>query len=164
MCVFSISSITKQQTAYDGQGRLARVLDSRDGNGSTRSLSPPTHIGTCGFGVSSLAPTTIMWAHLIAAFDTLNMFCVQNPISRIKGGRAYYGKQSVSSWINGKAKRNVSSREYDDDDDDGTTVNATEALPPGINATIFRHDAGTEMACEWSSAVERKNVSSCWSD
>ena len=101
-----------------------------------------------------MAPTTIMWAHLIAAFETLNMFCVQNPIKSIKGGRAYYGKQTVSSWINGKAKRDAT--------DDA--VNATEALPPGINATVFKHNPKSQLACEWTLAEEGKNLSSCRSD
>ena len=116
-----------------------------------------TLTGTCGFGISSVAPTTILWAHLITAFETLNMFCVQNPISKVKGGRAYYGKQSLSSWINGKK-----ARRYEPSDDG--MFDATEALPPGINATIFRHDAASQMACEWTLAEERKNTSGCRND
>lgn len=99
-----------------------------------------------------MTPKTIAWAHLIAAFETLNMLCVQNPIKRVKGGRAYFGKQMVSSWINGKTKRDSTTDEI---------VSATEALPQGINATLFRHDAKSKMACEWTLAEEGKNVSSC---
>ena len=108
-------------------------------------------IGTCALGVSSLTPTTIIWAHLLAAFDALNMLCVQNPISSVKGGRAYFGKQPESSWINGKVKK--------DSVDD--SINGTEALPPGINATIFKHNPNSQLACEWTLAGEKKDISSC---
>ena len=64
---------------------------------------------------------TIMWAHLIAAFDALNLLCVHNPIKSVKGGRAYFGKQAVSSWINGKIKK----------DSVDNSFNGTYALPPG---------------------------------
>lgn len=108
-------------------------------------------IGTCALGVSSLTPTTIVWAHLLAAFNALNMLCVQNPIKSVKGGRAYFAKQPVSSWINGKVKK--------DSVDD--SINGTEALPPGINATIFEHNPKSQLACKWTLAEERRNISSC---
>ena len=111
-------------------------------------------IGTCALGISSLAPKTIIWAHLIAAFDALNMLCVQDPIKRVKGGRAYFGKQAVNSWINGKVKK----------DSVENSINGTEALPPGINTTIFKHNPKSQLACEWTLAVEDKDISSCISD
>ncbi len=80
------------------------------------------------------------------------MFCVQNPISKIKGGRAYYGQQRMSSWINGKARKR---------DSNSTMVDATEVLPRGINATIFRHDAQSDKSCEWVLAEEGKNLTNC---
>ena len=139
--------------------------------------TPNTYPGTCTLAISSLTPTTILWAHLLTAFETLNMFCVQNPISAApKGGRAFYGKQHMSSWINGKRK----ARKRTDDDDDDNHVkkkqngwkkryepsddgmfDATKALPLGINTTIFRHDPGSQMACEWTLAEERKNLTEC---
>lgn len=82
------------------------------------------------------------------------MVCVQNPIKSVKGGRAYYGKQTVSSWINGKTKRQVT----------GPSVDAKEALPPGINATIFKHDPKSNLSCEWTLAAEGKDLSSCRTD
>lgn len=82
------------------------------------------------------------------------MVCVQNPIKTIKGGRAYYGRQAVSSWINGKTRRSAAT----------DAVNGTESLPPGINATIFKHDPRSKIACEWTLAGEGKNLSSCRTD
>ena len=79
------------------------------------------------------------------------MFCVQSPVSVVKGGRAYYGQQRVSSWINGKARKKR----------DSIRVDATEALPRGINATIFRHDAQSNESCEWVLAEEGKNLTGC---
>ena len=109
--------------------------------------------GTCALGISSPIATTISWAHLLAAFETLNNLCVQNPISSIKGGRAYYGSQSVSSWFNGKR-------------DSVAGVNGSEALPVGVNATVWRHDAGNSatLKCEWELAMEGKKVSECARD
>lgn len=117
----------------------------------TLTVLGPLSIGTCALGVSSLTPRTIMWAHLIAAFDALNMLCVQNPIKRVKGGRAYFGKQAVNSWIHGKVKK----------DSVENLINSTEALPRGINTTIFKHDPRSQLACEWTLAAENKDIKSC---
>ena len=112
--------------------------------------------GTCAFGVSSPIATTLTWAHILAAFGTLNNLCVQNPIKAVKGGRAFYGQQSVSSWINGK-------RDVIGERDAVGGVNGSEALPQGINATIFRHDAVADSAlkCEWAMAAQGQNVNGC---
>ena len=104
--------------------------------------------GTCSLGVSSAVATTISWAHLLTAFQTLNNLCVQNPIASIRGGRAYYGQQSVISWINGKR-------------DSISGVDDSEVLPQGINATIFRHDPMSEETCEWKLAQVGSSVSGC---
>ena len=104
--------------------------------------------GTCALGVSSPVATTITWAHLLAAFNTLNTLCVQNPIKAVKGGRAYYGQQAVTSWINGKR-------------DSIGNVNGSEALPQGINATVFRHSPTALLPCEWTLAQEGKNITMC---
>ena len=112
------------------------------------SNSHGTYPGTCALGISSAFPTTITWAHLHTAFQTLYNLCVKNPIRNAKGGRAYYGQQAVSSWINGKR-------------DSVGGVNGSEALPPGINATIFRHDSSSNMSCEWKLAQEGKNITMC---
>ena len=109
------------------------------------------HTGTCALGISSPTPTTITWAHILAAFATLNNLCVQNPIKAVKGGRAYYGQQAINSWFNGKRVKR----------DSVGGVNGTEALPPGINATIFRHEATSSLSCEWVLAQEGKNLTSC---
>ena len=106
--------------------------------------------GTCALGISSPIATTISWAHLLTAFETLNNLCVQNPIKNVKGGRAYYGTQSVDSWINGKR-------------DSVGGVNGSEALPSGVNATVWMHSTANnvDVKCEWQLAMEGKDVSNC---
>lgn len=105
-------------------------------------------LGTCTLGISSTVATSITWALLLAAFDTLLNLCVQNPIQSAKGGRAYYGQQAMSSWVNGKR-------------DSVNGVSGSDALPPGINATIFRHNSKSSISCEWRLAQEGKNITMC---
>ncbi len=93
---------------------------------------------------------TITWAHILTAFSTLNNLCVQNPINAVKGGRAYYCQQALSSWIKGKHKR-----------DSIGGVNGTDALMPGLNVTILRHEEKSPMTCEWTLAQEHKNITMC---
>lgn len=107
--------------------------------------------GTCTLAISSPRAITITWAHILAAFSTLNNLCVQNPISAAKGGRAYYGQQTIKSWISGKKQKR----------DSVAGVNGTDALPLGINATIFRHETASSMSCEWVLAQEHKNLTMC---
>ncbi len=75
----------------------------------------------------------------------------ENPIASAKGGRAYYGQQTISSWINGKR-------------DTVGDINGTEALPQGINATMFKHDSRSDMNCEWVLAQEGKDITMCNED
>ena len=110
-----------------------------------------SHLGTCALGISSPVATSITWAHILAAFATLNNLCVQNPIQAVKGGRAYYGQQAITSWINGKRLKR----------DSVGNVNGSDALPPGINATIFRHEPTSSLNCEWVLAQEGKNLTRC---
>lgn len=109
--------------------------------------------GTCALGISSPVATTITWAHLLTAFETLNNLCVQNPIKSVKGGRAYYGTQIVNSWISGKR-------------DSVGGINGSEALPLGINATVWRHSNSekVDVNCEWQLAMEGKDISNCERD
>ena len=106
--------------------------------------------GSCALGVSSPIATQISWAHLLTAFETLNTLCVQNPIKSVKGGRAFYGTQSVNSWINGKR-------------DSIAGVNGFDALPKGINATVWNHSdkKNVDLKCEWRLATEGKDITYC---
>ena len=106
--------------------------------------------GTCALGISSRITTSISWAHLLAAFETLNNLCVQNPINEAQGGRAYYGTQMVSSWINGRR-------------DSIAGVNGSQALPVEVNTTVWRHDPAknASLKCEWQQATNGKSVSKC---
>ena len=115
--------------------------------------------GTCALGISSAVATTITWAHLLAAFETLNTLCVQNPLGGVKGGRAFWGKQGSGrggGWMLGGKRRR----------DAVAGVSGAEALPVGVNATVWRHDGegegGTGSAkCEWGKAVGGQDVSGC---
>ena len=114
-------------------------------------------LGTCTLGLSSNTSTQITWAHILTAFNTLNNLCVQNPIRAVKGGRAYYGQQAVSSWINGKkVKRKSLGRRDSVGGVDGET-----ALPPGVNLTVFQNAGPGKLSCGWVLAQEGKNVSMC---
>lgn len=105
--------------------------------------------GSCALGISSPVATKITWAHLLAAFETINTLCVQNPLKSVKGGRAYFGTQNVGSWINGKR-------------DSVGGVNGSEALPLGVNATVWKHSTkNVNLYCEWQLAMEGKDVSDC---
>ena len=148
--------------------------------------------GTCALGISTAIPTTITWAHILAAFETLNTLCVQNPLKAVKGGRAFFGQQHQqqgvtaggSGWMGGrrrtKDKRDgwwtwmwasSSSSKSKGKRDQVGDVSGAEALPAGINATVWRHGgAGTaeeegeeagRLQCEWAKAVAGLDVSGC---
>ncbi len=106
--------------------------------------------GTCAFGVSSPVALSISWAHLLTAFETINTLCVQSPMKTVKGGRAYFGAQSVDSWINGKR-------------DSVGGVNGSEALPPGVNVTVWKHGIvrNVDPVCEWQLAMNGKDIRQC---
>ncbi len=139
-------------------------------------LKPPTTVetlqpkvptiyisGTCALGISTTGATavTITWAHLLAAFETLNNLCVQNPIQGVRGGRAYYGVQGLQSWLNGKKKRKRGSETEMERRDSVGGVAGSEALPIGINATVWRHQEGQALQCEWGNAIRGEVVKGC---
>ena len=149
----SIETLQANVPKFYSQGMccLSSITFPRKGlqqSTSTRPISHDTYSGTCALGISSAFSTTITWAHLLDAFKTLYNLCVENPITSVKGGRAYFGQQTISSWINGKR-------------DSVGGVNGSEALPLGINATVFRHDSSSNMSCEWTLAQENKNITMC---
>lgn len=119
--------------------------------------------GTCTLALSAATPTTISWAHVLAAFTTLNNLCVQNPIHTAKGGRAYYGQQAVRSWINGKkAKKMIKAKRKGLGRRDSIgNVNGATALPPGVNVTVFRNAGPGKLSCGWVLAEEGKDVGMC---
>ena len=117
--------------------------------------------GTCALGISSFTAMTITWAHLLAAFETLNNLCVQNPIRNVQGGRAFHGAQALQYWLGGKKRSLMRTRDSVGD------VRGTEALPEGINATVWRHDGGGgrgTLECEWMKVMGGEDVGGCAGD
>ena len=169
--------------------------DSENGGGDNGTDSSGERLGkpqmwsqgTCTLAVASSIPgtTTIRWANVLAAFETLTNLCVANPVvGGSRGGSAYWGRQSLGSWIHGKKGRKRRRRrrrrdggavvvegEKEEGDDGGDLVgkdiverdsvggvDGSMALPKGVNVTVFRSG---QAQCEWVLAQEGKDGDMC---
>ena len=123
--------------------------------------------GTCALGISSDKATTISWANLLAAFNTLNNLCVQHPLGGMgKGGGGiaeWSGERGAGAVaglgdLNGRRKGKRGGSQMTGRPAAGM-VWGYDALPPGINATVWRHDDAVSpsgargLQCEWRQAM-----------
>lgn len=161
------------------------TLSDEGGSGGARIPQFWTE-DTCTLAVSSSlpGPTTIRWAEVLAAFETLTNLCTTNPVlGRSKGGSAFWGRQRVRTWIHGKRrkkkKRGVrgngeDGRKEEEEEEEAekgkrglleraglAQINGAMALPKGFNVRIFRAGVPAEAGCQLVVAQEGKNVSLC---
>jgi len=115
------------------------------------------HAGTCSIGISVSAPSVLSWDQINAALNDLIEICVNNPLAKAVGGRAYYGAQEQVLYnIGGQRRRKRNT--------------VSNALPPHVNITLFQQyeiypsfpKAAEEMqSCTWQKVTTRQDVRPC---
>ena len=113
------------------------------------------HAGTCSIGISVSAPLVLSWDQIKAGLNELIEICVNNPLAKGVGGRAYYGEEVLYNVGGQKPKKR------------GMTSNV---LPPQANITLFQQyeiypsfpEAAIEVqSCTWRKILDRQDVRSC---
>lgn len=140
------------QLLYSQLSHLKQSLSLQPG------LTQFLHSETCNIGVSVSRSTTITWKQIQSAVTEIIEACVNNPLKSATGGRAFYGHQPMFNIdIAGKRKRKRDS-------------DALNALPPGVNITLFQQfeifrtpptDSEEVESCTWQKALEGKDVRPC---
>jgi len=115
------------------------------------------HAGTCSIGISVSAPSLLSWDQIKAALNDLIEICVNNPLAKAVGGRAYHGAQDrVLYNVGGQKpqKRNT----------------VSDTLPPHVNITLFQQyeiypsfpEAVEELqSCTWQKVTTGQDVRPC---
>ena len=112
---------------------------------------------TCYLALSAAISIILSWEQIRAAVGSLIGICIQNPIQTARGGRAYY--QASPHPISGRSTTHRKRR----------NIHATglDALPPGLNLTIFeQREAWTSpldelKTCTWKAVSDGSPVSAC---
>ncbi|KAL8832131.1 MAG: hypothetical protein Q9191_000453 [Dirinaria sp. TL-2023a] len=114
------------------------------------------HSETCNIGITVSESTTVTWKQIKSAVNEIIEICVNNPLRKAVGGRAYYGDQALFKIGSaGRKKR------------DSDSLNA---LPPGANITLFQQleiystfpaDREEIGSCTWQNAVRNQDVRAC---
>lgn len=115
------------------------------------------HAGTCSIGISVSAPSLLSWDQIKAALNDLIEICVNNPLAKAVGGRAYFGAQERVLYNVGGQKQQKRN----------TVLNA---LPPHVNVTLFQQyeiypqfpEAAEEIrSCTWQKVTAGQDVRPC---
>ncbi len=140
-----------EKMLYQGLGRAGAGTVNL-GPGKTKIFLE----GECAVGVSSLTPITIAWSQIVTAFNELVEQCIESPWTAY-GGRAFHAIQSTDSLLMGLAgiPSGLGKR-------DGANFTASDALPAGVNVTIWKHTGRAANAtCEFRAARDYKTVNGC---
>ena len=107
---------------------------------------------SCYLAISATISIVLSWPQIRDAVAVLMSMCIENPgLSSPQGGRAYY---STSAKVGCRRKRQ-------------TQVNGLNALPRGVNITIFQqlepwtNPTNELKSCTWDAASSREPLSRC---
>ena len=136
--------------AYSGLGSPSDTVTIGPGSG-TKFLS----LNSCNVGITASTSIVLTWAQIQAGLSALVDNCVTHPLLAARGGRAFAGN-IPSSGIR-SSKRAV------------FPPNGLDALPPGVNITLFEQDFSTSKdpgaelrSCSWTQALSSSgNVKIC---
>ena len=126
--------------------------------------------GTCATSLTSDAPTgsTVTWAQIRAAFESLTSSCLDHPLKKSSGGKAFKGDspQTIRSWIRRyvdfiklsgrKGRRGVDGKALLEKRED---VNGANALPANLTMYVWKHQ--WNFGCEENAVKQGKDVSTC---
>ena len=113
------------------------------------------HTETCNIGISVSKSTTVTWGQIKSAVNEIIEICVNNPLRKAVGGRAYSGDQALFNIGSAGRKRDS---------------NSLDALPPGVNITLFQQlenfsnfppDSEEIESCTWQNALHYRDVRPC---
>ena len=161
---------TQQETTYECDASLGSPADCSEvewnllGPGGAQSDTVTVgsgavtflHSNTCYLAISAFTSLVLTWEQIRAAATTLISVCTQNPWQAPQGGRAYGGPQPQrTSGRSRERKTRVPS------------VNSLNALPRGVNVTIFKqqepwiNQAAELKSCAWKAVLKQTPTSPC---
>lgn len=117
------------------------------------------HAGSCSIGISASAPLVISWDQIKSALNNLIEICVNDPLAKAVGGRAFFGKPARQLY-------NVDGQRT------GKRDAKVNVLPPHANITLFRQyelyptfpeTAAEIRSCTWQKILEGQDVRPCQS-
>ena len=125
----------------------------------TVTVSPgaPTflHQNTCYLAISATTSAVLTWAQIRTAVEALMNLCIQAPLTKPQGGRAYHTTLAQTSVGRRTRKKR----------DDGLT--GLNALPPAVTVAIFEQReswvsvAAELVSCTWKAVLNKLPVSRC---
>ena len=112
---------------------------------------------SCNVGITAQKTIVLRWAQVQAGVNALVDNCVLHPLVGARGGRAY-ASSSIAITSGKKGRRSAAP----------TPVNGLDALPPGVNLTLFEQDfeaakdpSREVTTCTWIEAVGPGKVDIC---
>ena len=115
------SAVDCSQLAYSGLGPPSDIVSVGPGS-ETKFVS----LNSCNVGITSSIAISLTWAQIQAALSTLVDNCVTHPLQAARGGRAFAGQMPFSGRRG--IRRTI------------IQPNGLDALPPGVNMTLFEQD------------------------
>ena len=125
--------------------------------------------GTCALVLDSVAQTGSMvtWAQVRAAFDSLTSSCLDHPLKKSSGGKAFKPNSPppIRSWVSRylafiktagrKARRGLDGKTLVKRED----INGGNALPNDLTLYVWRHQ--WDYRCELNAIKQGKDVGLC---
>ena len=143
------SAVDCSQLAYSGLGPPSDTISIGPGS-ETKFVS----LNSCNVGITSSIAIILTWAQIQAALTALVDNCVTHPLQTARGGRAFAGQMPFSGRRG--IRRTI------------IQPNGLDALPPGVNMTLFDQDflAAKDLeaelrSCTWTQARSSGNVKIC---
>ena len=118
------SMVDCSQIEYSQLGLASDSVTIEPGSGGGKVFQQ----NTCRVDIVASVATVLTWGQIRAALDALLNMCMVSPLTKARGGRAFYGRESeqqLDNILNGWKRKKRS-----------TSVNGLNALPPHVNVTV----------------------------